>query len=204
MNIEVIDDFLPKEVSILLNSEIQNTDIKWNNMTNIATHFDETHDARLKIIDKLGLTPTPELYNRVQHLLLYTHTHGYDRVLQQMGYLNPGTPLFMAYEYLNKMLNPQVILRLKINALGGTLERYCDAFHQDQEFDNDCLKYTTAILHLTDSNGATVFEDGTEVECKTNRLIIADGNIQHSSIHQTDTKWRYTFNYNYISGKEDY
>ncbi len=61
-----------------------------------------------------------------------------------------------------------------------------------------CLKYTTAILHLTDSNGGTLFEDGTLVDCKANRLIFFDGNTLHASMHQTNIKSRYTANFNFI------
>jgi hypothetical protein len=90
-------------------------------------------------------------------------------------------------------INPKAWLRIKAN-LGIKSESIKEqGWHTDYDF--PC---TTAVFYLNDNDGYTIFEDGTKVESKANRLVEFDSHYKHSGTTHTDTLQRVVINLNYI------
>jgi hypothetical protein len=64
------------------------------------------------------------------------------------------------------------------------------------------LPHSTAILYLDDNDGGTMFEDGSFVQSKKNRLVVFPNTTLHSSVSQTDSNIRTLINFNFITGEE--
>ena len=95
-------------------------------------------------------------------------------------------------------INPKAWLRIKANLGPRQSEIVEQGWHTD--FDFHC---TTAVFYLNDTDGYTIFEDGTKVESKANRLVEFDSQLKHSGTSHTNTRTRVVLNLNYIkeSGK---
>ena len=91
-------------------------------------------------------------------------------------------------------IDPAAMLRMKANLMPVTAERVVHQLH----IDLDHIKCTTAVLYLNTNNGATIFEDGSEVQSVANRLVYFDSTIRHTSSSCTDKKARCVINFNYI------
>jgi hypothetical protein len=94
-------------------------------------------------------------------------------------------------------IDPAAMLRMKANLMPVTAERIVHQLH----IDLDHIKCTTAVLYLNTNNGATIFEDGSEVQSVANRLVYFDSTVRHTSSTCTDKKARCVINFNYI-GKD--
>jgi hypothetical protein len=90
-------------------------------------------------------------------------------------------------------INPKAWIRIKANLTTKGLKIEEHGYHVDYDF--SC---TTAICYLNDTDGYTVFEDGTKIECKANRLVEFSSQIKHSGTSHTDQKTRVVINMNYI------
>lgn len=72
-------------------------------------------------------------------------------------------------------------------------------FHEDcKQLSDKNISYKTAIFYVNTNNGKTVFRNGKEIESVANRLIIFDGNLEHTGTTHSDTKTRCVINFNYI------
>ena len=90
-------------------------------------------------------------------------------------------------------INPKAWLRIKAN-LGIKSDSIREqGWHTDYDF--HC---TTAVFYLNDNDGYTIFEDGTKIESKANRLVEFDSQYKHSGTTHTDTSIRVVINMNYI------
>jgi hypothetical protein len=90
-------------------------------------------------------------------------------------------------------INPKAWLRIKANLGIATSEVREQAWHTDHEF--HC---TTAVFYLNDNDGYTIFEDGTKIESKANRLVEFDSLYKHSGTTHTNTPQRVVINLNYF------
>ena len=90
-------------------------------------------------------------------------------------------------------MNPTSLMRIKANLNIGTKEYLTREFHTDFN-----VKCTTAIAYMNNNNGYTLFEDGTKVESKENRVVIFDSQMRHAGIPCTDEKRRVVINFNFI------
>jgi hypothetical protein len=100
---------------------------------------------------------------------------------------------FSILEPLIEKINPIAILRIKANLMPVTAERVVHQMHVDLE-----LTCKTAIFYVNSNNGATIFEDGTQIDSVENRLVIFDSNMKHTSSTCTDKKARCVINLNYF------
>ena len=91
-------------------------------------------------------------------------------------------------------IDPAILLRVKANLMPVTTERIVHQLHIDLVN----VRCTTAVLYLNTNNGATIFEDGSEVQSVANRLIYFDSTVRHTSSTCTDKKARCVINFNYI------
>ena len=94
--------------------------------------------------------------------------------------------------YGDKM-NPTSLMRIKANLNVATTEHITRELHT---YFN--VKCTTAIAYMNNNNGYTLFEDGTKVESKENRVVIFDSQMRHAGIPCTDEKRRVVINFNFI------
>ena len=104
----------------------------------------------------------------------------------ESSYIKELSPLF-------EKIDPKAWIRIKANLTTKTTEHKETGFHTDFEF--PC---TTAIFYLNDTNGYTLFEDGTKVESVANRLVEFDSSLKHSGVTHTDEKVRVLINMNYF------
>ena len=94
--------------------------------------------------------------------------------------------------YADRM-NAVSLMRIKANLNVATPEYITREFHTDFN-----VKCTTAIAYMNDNNGYTLFEDGTKVKSKENRVVIFDSQMRHAGIPCTDAKRRIVINFNFI------
>ena len=94
--------------------------------------------------------------------------------------------------YADRM-NAVSLMRIKANLNVATPEYITREFHTDFS-----VKCTTAIAYMNDNNGYTLFEDGTKVQSKENRVVIFDSQMRHAGIPCTDEKRRVVINFNFI------
>ena len=90
-------------------------------------------------------------------------------------------------------LNVVSLMRIKANLNVATTEHITREFHTDFK-----VKCTTAIAYMNNNNGYTLFEDGTKVESKENRVVMFDSQMRHAGIPCTDEKRRVVINFNFI------
>lgn len=111
----------------------------------------------------------------------------------------PTHELFFDLEPLFFHIQPRAFIRVKINRMFRTEEPFLPAFH------TDVSDSTTAVFHLTTTNGKTVFKSGEEFDAIENRLIIFDSNLEHTGYTCTDKDERIVLNLNYVrrNPKED-
>ena len=57
---------------------------------------------------------------------------------------------------------------------------------------------TTSIFYVNTTNGPTILEDGTEIECRANRLVSFPYETYHASVSCTDQHLRSVINLNYF------
>ena len=57
---------------------------------------------------------------------------------------------------------------------------------------------TTSIFYMNTTNGPTILEDGTEIECRANRLVSYPTDTQHAAVLCTDAEYRVVINLNYF------
>ena len=97
-------------------------------------------------------------------------------------------------------LHMEILITSKINITFPDIANFLAGFHVDFEYENT-PNYKTGLFYLSDTDGYTVLEDGTRVECVKNRLVIFNGSIFHSGTTCTNKNRRTTLNFNYI-GKD--
>jgi len=91
-----------------------------------------------------------------------------------------------------KKLNYKNLFRVKINFNTNQNKTVASAYHIDFK-----EKHKVAIYYVNTNNGITEFKNGKKISCVQNRLLTFDGDIEHRSISQTDTKYRIVINVNY-------
>ena len=92
--------------------------------------------------------------------------------------------------------------RVKINVTLKGKEKTHWGWHVDYGGHGEKPQYAnmkTSIFYLNDTNGPTVFKDGTEVECVRNRLVTFPSNTIHSGRSHTEgNDKRIVINFNYF------
>jgi len=91
-------------------------------------------------------------------------------------------------------IDPVFIVRVKANATAARTEEEPYYFHTDFLL-NDGL---AGVYYVNSNNGATVFEDGTEVESVANRFVCFTANTRHGVRRHTSGTFRLVINFNWI------
>ena len=97
---------------------------------------------------------------------------------------------------LQEKLNALKFYVLRLNCTVRQPRTYTGMMHTDSHLRNE--KFKNAILYLNTNNGGTRFEDGTFVQSKKNRCVIAPVEMKHAGVWHTDAKLRFVLNINYI------
>ena len=121
----------------------------------------------------------------------YQFTHSFWNATDTMA----RSHFFSTIDPLIEKLNPTALLRIKANLMPVTAERVVHRMHVDLD-----LKCKTAIFYVNTNNGATIFENGNQIDSVENRLVIFDSRLRHTSSSCTDKKVRCVVNINYIEG----
>ena len=105
------------------------------------------------------------------------------------------------YPFLQPLLlklNPQYILRIKVNCRPRSSQGVLSPFHTDMS-----LNQQTAIFYLNTNNGYTKFKDDEydDVPSVANRLLTFHGNLKHAGCSATDVNRRVVLNINYIPSR---
>ena len=111
-----------------------------------------------------------------------------------------------ALQYLGPLLNKIEFLApymIQANLTVQQEKRGRSPFHID--YFGEPLKHTsmiTSIFYVNTTNGPTILEDGTEIECRANRLVSYPYNTYHAGVLCTDQPYRIVINLNYFKEME--
>jgi hypothetical protein len=117
----------------------------------------------------------------------FTHTFHLNHTITSEHYSRNVFPIV-------QKLKPLSIVRIKANLNPKTDTPIKYGWHVD--YPN--YKHKTAIYYVNSNNGKTFFKNGLEVDSVANRIVIFDGNMQHTGSSCTDQKARCVINFNYI------
>jgi len=112
------------------------------------------------------------------------------------GFRSPDMRFFSA---LLAKINPLAIHRIQANFVVQQEKRRRHLFHIDYNETNKRTSMNTSVFYMNTTNGPTIFEDGTEIECKANRLLTFPNYIYHAGTPCTDQPYRIVINLNYFS-----
>ena len=111
-----------------------------------------------------------------------------------------------AIRYIAPLLDKIVPLGLHSSQANFTVQqekRGRSPFHID--YPGKSLKHTlmvTSIFYVNTTNGPTILEDGTEIECRANRLVSFPYDTNHAGVLCTDQPYRIVINLNYFKDLE--
>lgn len=100
------------------------------------------------------------------------------------------------YEIVNK-LKPAALIRIKANLIPRAHKIIEHGLHTDVS--PPYKNFKAAIYYLNTNNGYTKFEDGTKIDSVENRMVIFDGDINHTGTTCTDSNLRAVINFNYFA-----
>jgi len=111
----------------------------------------------------------------------------------QSNYIQAIIPLLAA-------IDPLAFCRIVANLTLPQKENKRSLFHVDgdKEENPSSESMTTSIFYMNTTNGPTILEDGTEIECRANRLVSYSNETQHAAVLCTDAEYRVVINLNYF------
>ena len=127
------------------------------------------------------LNPINDWY--LSHVLQFQSFHS-----QALRYFTP----------LLSKINPLAIYRIQANLTVQQERKGRSLFHRDRGGETSMI---TSIFYMNTTNGATILEDGTEIECRANRLVSFPHETHHSGALCTDQPYRIVINFNYFKDK---
>jgi hypothetical protein len=111
----------------------------------------------------------------------------------QSNYIQAIMPLLAS-------IDPLAFCRIVANLTLPQKENKRSLFHVDgdKEENPSSESMTTSIFYMNTTNGPTLLEDGTEIECRANRLVTYSNETQHAAVLCTDQPYRVVINLNYF------
>ena len=110
-------------------------------------------------------------------------------------------------QYFNELIYPvlqklNVFSLLRVKANLNVVKNTNDIYGWHTDYNSN--KHKTAIYYVNTNNGKTLLKNNEneiiEIESIENRIVVFDGNIQHTGTSCTDQKNRCVINFNYIEG----
>jgi hypothetical protein len=192
---KIIDNFLNQESFSILEDYIMphghTTRSRDDHVNNVPWFFclvpsvkETESEERLKEVtkyEKLG----PYEDKLFQHIFLLK--------AYQSNYIQALVPLLDA-------IDPLAFCRIVANFTLPQKENRRSLFHVDgdKEENPSSESMTTSIFYMNTTNGPTLLEDGTEIECRANRLVTYSNETQHAAVLCTDQPYRVVINLNYF------
>jgi len=102
------------------------------------------------------------------------------------------------FPYILTKLNYLSVVNIRANLMLKKEVVYKSEYHTDQQAES-CK---TAILYMNNCNGYTNIKTDkliNKIDCKENRIVIFDSQLEHQAISQTDTERRIVINFNFFS-----
>ena len=96
-------------------------------------------------------------------------------------------------------INPIALWKIQANLTVQQEKRGRSLFHIDYE---GKTSMSTSIFYMNTTNGPTILEDGTEIECRANRLVSYPSSTYHAGVACTDQPYRIVINFNYFKDLE--
>ena len=172
MSIKIIDNFLNFDaLDKIKQTLLVNSNFSWYYNDNVVNQ-----EKNKEVVEK---------YN-----FLFSHTFYNNFTVTSNFYESIVTPFIFK-------LKPLALIRIKGNMNTVAESIVPHGYHVDIK-DYDGTKHKTAVFYVNSNNGKTIFRDGTQVDSVENRLVIFDGNIEHTGTTCTDAKIRCVLNFNYI------
>jgi hypothetical protein len=99
---------------------------------------------------------------------------------------------------ITQKLNMLSIIHIKAN-LSLKEENIKPIFHKDVISETS----KTAIYYVNDNNGKTLFENGVNIDCKKNRVVIFPSKLSHTGILHSDNTYggKCVINFNYFKNE---
>ena len=94
---------------------------------------------------------------------------------------------------LIQKINPQKLIRIKINLYPKTEKIIKHGNHIDYDFE-----HSGCIFYLNTNNGKTILNNNIEIDSIENRILFFNPNIIHCSTTCTDFLYRSNINFNYF------
>tara|TARA_B100001939_G_C16728208_1_gene524247 strand:+ start:35 stop:520 length:486 start_codon:yes stop_codon:yes gene_type:complete len=101
--------------------------------------------------------------------------------------------------YFNRIASPilgrlkyNYLIRSKVNLFTRNEKHIQTGFHVDYP-----QKHKVALFSVNTCNGYTLFKNGDKIYSEENKILIFDGEKEHASVSQTDTKQRININFNF-------
>ena len=97
-------------------------------------------------------------------------------------------------------IDPLAICRIVANFTLPQKENRRSLFHidYDSSVTSNSRSMTTSIFYMNSTNGPTLLEDGTKIECRANRLVTFPNETRHAAVLCTDQPYRVVINLNYF------
>jgi len=101
---------------------------------------------------------------------------------------------------ITNALDPLGFCRIVANLTLPQKENKRGLFHVDgdKELNPSSESMTTSIFYMNTTDGPTILEDGTEIECRANRLVTYSNETLHAAVLCTDAPYRVVINLNYF------
>ena len=168
MNVTIIDNFLEEDKFKSI-SDLMPYQISWHYYDHAVYDIDD--DSSLNLFknrkDLLGITKDLDNNSHCQ----------FNHVL----YESSNWAYYKAEELLQPILEKLVfntLSRIKINMTLPTVNPTVGGWHTDNRTNGSSA--ITSIYYVNSNNGYTLFEDGTRVDSKANRLVSFPTNMPHT------------------------
>jgi len=107
-----------------------------------------------------------------------------------------SSPLLSHIHPLINTMSVLAFFRIVVNLTIQQEKKGRTLFHIDLKDKN--VSMLTSIFYVNTTNGPTLLEDGTEIECRANRLVTFPYETYHAGVLCTDQPYRIVINLNYF------
>ena len=140
--------------------------------------------------DRFNKVTNIEILNPINSCPIFTHVVQIQSFhSQSLGYFVP----------LLSKINPIALFRIQANLTVQQEKRRRSLFHIECSLAPSMI---TSIFYMNTTNGPTILEDGTEIECRANRLVSYPYETYHAAVLCTDQPYRIVINFNYFKEME--
>ena len=185
----IVDNFLSNSDFIELTNNILPKPVGVNEITNFIWMYANKQVPSENEQDRFKNVTDIELSNPIHQWFL-------SHLLWEGGYRSRAIHYF---DVLLDKIEPLAVHRDQANFTVQQEKRGRSLFHID--YKGEPFKFTsmiTSIFYINTTNGPTVLEDGTEIECRANRLVSFPYNTYHAGVLCTDQPYRIVINLNYF------